>query len=416
MWSSKGKFHYHKVKDETFLVVSGSLRLDVEIEGVVRQKTKGRGQPWWVFVSHNGKRRSKKVGDRKAALAIARQIEEKLAAGSFQIQPQKQIPTFKEVSDRYFKLLEGAEMAPKTLSRYDGILRNHIIPKFGNREITNITRADIADFLSEARKEGYAVSDIELRLTVLNGTFNRALSEGLIDGLPTVNIKKEIRLKRKSPEPNPLTFDESEKILTTIEKHFQQYDFLHSMVFTALKAGLRLGELLGLRWGDIDFDEKQIYIQRTFDREFGPPKSKKNRRVDMTDSLIEVLKGHMLNEKKKGLRIKLGTLPEQVFTNQYGRVLQQNHIRYVWAKVLKKAKVEFHKFHSTRATFASQLLSLGADIYYVSKQLGHHSVKITESQYAKFIPVEGRAPQVNLLDEPTCSLPTPAHNKKAVTN
>ena len=71
---------------------------------IVRQKTKGKGNPWWVFITHNGKRTSRKVGDKKAADAIASIIRAKLQLEEFGFEEQKPVPTFKEYAQKWLDL------------------------------------------------------------------------------------------------------------------------------------------------------------------------------------------------------------------------------------------------------------------------------------------------------------------------
>ncbi len=92
---------------------------------IVRQKVKGKGQPWWVFVSHNGKRKSKQVGDKKAAEAVASKIRTTLKIGEFDLEDEKSNPTFKEYADSWIKTTVPATCKVSTLRDYQDILRIH---------------------------------------------------------------------------------------------------------------------------------------------------------------------------------------------------------------------------------------------------------------------------------------------------
>lgn len=212
------------------------------------------------------------------------------------------------------------------------------------------------------------------------------------------DIARRLRLKNTAPEPNPFDFDELKKILAVTDNHFN----LCPLIYTAFYSGLRIGELLGMRWEDVDFDDKLIWVRHTYHGHgrFGPPKSRKERFVEMADSLLAVLKAHRTDEMKKGLRLRGGTLPQQVFTNAYGRAISGEHVRHEWAKVLTAAGMPYRKLHSTRATYTSHLLMNGADPYWVKEQLGHSSIRTLETAYAKYIPTKDRVSQVNLLDTP----------------
>lgn len=367
---------------------------------IVRQKLKGKGLPWWVFVNHNGVRRSKKIGDRKAAEAVASRIREEIGNGAFNV-GRKDAPTFVELVERWIAFKENAGCAQGTIDAYRIQIDHHLVPVFGERRIDQITRAEICDHLLTARSQGYSASHVNLRLVCLTGVFNRAIDEGVLKENPATGIKRQTRLKNKEPKPVPFDFDEKEIILKTAYGNFIEFEWLYPLIFTAFFTGLRIGELAGLRWGDIDFKTKLIHVQRTRLRyEYGPTKGRKTRKVEMAESLIEVLKAHKKDEIKKGLHLKGGTLPEYVFITDYGHGLDTPRIRRVWTKVLKAAGLPFRKFHATRDTFASHALTKGAPIYWVSTQLGHASIVTTERVYARWVREEGKASFANLLDNP----------------
>ncbi len=96
----------------------------------VRQKIKGKGNPWWVFITHNGKRTSRKVGDKKAAEAVASTIQAKLQLGEFGFEDRKPIPTFKEVTGLWIK--QPHDWKESTRENYEGNLRIHALPHFGS--------------------------------------------------------------------------------------------------------------------------------------------------------------------------------------------------------------------------------------------------------------------------------------------
>jgi len=128
---------------------------------VIRQKTKGKGQPWWVFITHNGKRTSRKVGGKTAAKKVVVKIEAKLKLGEFGFEQQKgRVPTFKEYSDSWIKTTVPATCKASALKDYEDILTNHVLPVFKNHEITKITKGQIKDFLFEKLNKGYAVSTV----------------------------------------------------------------------------------------------------------------------------------------------------------------------------------------------------------------------------------------------------------------
>jgi len=189
---------------------------------------------------------------------------------------------------------------------------------------------------------------------------------------------------------------------------------------------MRFGELLAIRWGDIDFNHKEIilggnveerpflWVKRSFRRgKFAPPKNGKNRKVDISRELRDVLERHLINEKKKALKEGRGELPELLFHREE-KAIEQNYLRRIFKRILVKAKLREIKFHGMRHTYASLLLSKGVSPVYVKEQLGHSSIQITVDIYGKWIQTVGD-PAVNQLDAPTGTLYAPTEKEKAVT-
>ena len=365
----------------------------------VRQKVRGKGQPWWVFITHNGKRRSRKIGTKAAAKRIAAEIQEKLTRQEFNLEKEKPVPTFKEYSDKWLKDYVSVSCRESTYEEYNGILKNHVLPVFEDKPIDQVSRGAIRDFLLSKIKDDFSKSRVGLFKDVLSGVLGYALDEELIPANPTLGITKRLWPKSKRTKKTlsvnyVLTREELELFHDTCKTLVPE----HSAFFTmAAKTGMRLGELLALRWDDVDFNSSFFWVRRSYRRGiFTKPKNGKSRRVDMTPKLKAVLKQHLLKEKKECF--SLGVEPELVF-NRYGSVIEQNYIRRVFKRVLKKAGLRDIKLHGLRHSYASILLSEGANLFYVSKQLGHSGINITSDIYGHFIPSEGNR-EVDLLDSP----------------
>jgi hypothetical protein len=92
----------------------------------VRQKVRGKGNPWWVFIAHNGKRKSKMVGDKAAAEALASKIRERLKTGELQISPEKKMPTFGEYAKEWLYGYGETQLKYSTLKSYISVFKNHL--------------------------------------------------------------------------------------------------------------------------------------------------------------------------------------------------------------------------------------------------------------------------------------------------
>jgi integrase len=292
----------------------------------VRQKVKGKGNPWWVFISHNGKRTSRKVGDKKAAEAVASTIRAKLQLGEFGFEEEKPIPTFKEYSDKWIKITVPATCKASTVRDYQDILDLHILSVFKDLKRTDITRGKVKTFLLEKLNDGYATSTVAHFRNCLSGVLNLALDDEIIQANPAQRLGKGfLKAKDHKGDINPLTSDELKVLLDAVYKHFPKH---YSLFLLIARTGVRIGEALALKWGDLDFNGRFIEVKRSYVRDrISTPKNKKGRRVDMSLQLSESLKAHELESKKKGLVLGFGDKPEYVFTNEDGKIIDVSNWR-----------------------------------------------------------------------------------------
>jgi integrase len=390
----------------------------------VREKPKGSGE-WWIFINHRGKRMSKKAGKiEKRARDAAKQIEANLLLGDLGVlKGKEQVPTFGEYSEKYLAFIK-MNRRHSTYERYYQALRDHIKPDFGKKPLDEINRGDVRDFIL---KKSEKFKPLIFR-DIMSGVFNYAIDDEVINVNPVSGITKRLKMKRdKSEDVDPLNETDMDLFLNTCQEHFRTY---YPFFFMAARTGMRLGELLAVRWGDLDFSHKMnidgaiqerpfIWVKRSYRRaQFTKPKNGKTRKVDMSTELKTVLQEHKTREKKLTLKNGLGKLPELVF-HRNGKVIEQNYIRRVFKRVLVKAELREIKLHGLRHSFASQLLSTGESPVYVKEMLGHSSIQITVDIYGKWIPTE-RSAGVNKLDKQFKARNNPhpmrtSKNRKAVT-
>jgi integrase len=338
------------------------------------------------------------VGDKKAAEAVASTIRAKLQLGKFGFEDEKPIPTFKEYADSWIKTTVPATCKESTVRDYESLLENHILPVFGDHKMTSINRGAVKDFLLDKINSGYAKSTVSHMKNVLSGVFTKALDDEIIQANPTLQLGKNIlKTKDQKKHINALMPDELKQLLDAVAEHFPEH---YTLFLLLARTGMRIGEALALKWGDLDFNERFIEVKRSVVRgKITTPKSGKTRRVDMSLQLLETLKAHELESKKKGLALGLGGLPEYVFTNREGRLIDKNNWRRrVFYKALKKAKFRQIRIHDLRHTYATLRISKCDNIADVSNQLGHHSVKLTMDVYYQWFPGK-KKDEVDGLDD-----------------
>lgn len=373
----------------------------------VRERPSGSGI-WWIFIDHQGTRKAKKVGkDKKLATEAAKKIEAKLALGDMGImEEQLKSPIFREYAETWLHGYVKGMRRHSTFMRYQDILTRYIYPALGNKPVDEIRRGEIRDLLLKLNTRGLARATICLVRDVISGPLSFAHDEELIPVNPIVGITKRLQLRREKKKViEPLTGEKVGLFLETCAiKTPDHYPFF----LCAFRTGMRLGELLGLRWGDLDWHEKFILVQRSYKLgRMTPTKTGKVRRVDMSDQLIGAMGSLYTERKREALQEGRGEVVETVF-HRAGKPMEQNYIRRVFKRILVQAGLREIRLHDIRHTFASLLLSDGASPVYVKEQLGHSSIQMTVDIYGHLIPSSNRE-MVNRLDSQlSATQPQPA--------
>jgi len=385
----------------------------------VRQKIKGKGKPWWVFVSHKGRRTSKQIGSKGAARNVERKIEAKLALGEFGFEDEKPVPTFQEYYKKYFVMYSKINHKRSTIDSYENVFNKHVMPVFGKEKLNEIKRANIKDFLIQKQTSGLAPNSVKIMKSYISAVLTQAVDDEIIENNPASRTGKYIKNDNKEGKANPFTWDEKVLFEQTAEKHFYKH---YPLFLCALRTGMREGELIALKPGDIDFNGGFIEVQRNCVRgTVTTPKNGKTRRVDMSDQLASFLKTYLTERKLEALKKGWGEPPEWLFYNEDGKLIDVNNLRKrVFYKCLEKAGLKRIRFHDLRSTYATLRIQAGHNIADVSKQLGHSSIKVTVDVYYKWIPGISKD-EVNDLDlncAPKCTLSAPKDNlddKKRLT-
>src|SRR5262245_36912868 len=329
-------------------------------------KVRERNGAWWLYIDHKGKRKAKRVGTgpegKKAARVAAEKIQARLALGdSSYVEEHPRVPTLQEAADQWLALHMQLDQIRETTHReYQRTLRAYAYPRFGPKPVTTITRADVRDLLVDLKAQGKSRSLARNLLAPLSQTFNQLIDDGILTANPVS------RLGRYLKEPTDqrarveiLRPEEEGRLLDSARVHCPRY---FCLVLAALRTGLRIGELFGLQWDDIDFDQRFIEVRRTL-RDGGkvyPPKNKKIRRVDVSQQLLEELKRLRIERTEETLARGWGLVPRWVFCNTDGKPLWlSNFERRVFHRLLKKEGIRHIKFHTLRHTFASRLLQNG---------------------------------------------------------
>ena len=280
-------------------------------------------------------------------------------------------------------------LRPSSLTNYTGFLDNQIKnDPIATIKLNKLTTNDLQQFynrMSESgrvqRKEsqnkpkGLSAKSVRNIHCFISHAMNRAVDEKLISENPASRC---ILPKKEQKEIEILP-------LTDLQKFFEEAkkSGVFELYFTELATGLRRGELLGLKWTDIDFNANSIYIQRQITRTDGEvkesPLKTKNayRQIIVPPEVTEILK--QKKDRENGFS-------EYVFSSPTGGPISPDSVLKMLHRVLKRAGLEKVRFHALRHTFATMALQNGVDMKTLSGLLGHYSAGFTLDTYGHITP------------------------------
>lgn len=294
---------------------------------------------------------------------------------------------------------------PSTFERYEGIYRNYIKDK----EIYGLLLNDLKsihlqrhyNFLHENSK---TTSQIKNLNKLLKSFFNYAVDEGYIIKNPCSGKKVAIpgdgEFNIEEDEDDDIVVFTNEEI--NLIKSALLKNRIQALVLLNLGTGLRRGELLALKWSDLSDGYKNLKVQRSIKQvkiinadetsEYKTivqtPKTKSSyRTIPIPSTLVPILEKHKIMQLQD--KIKAGssyTDTDFIFTTESGSNIDTRNLRRAYERMLKKAGVEYKKFHALRHTYATKLFQKGVPLKTVQKLLGHSDISITANIYTHVMP------------------------------
>ena len=374
----------------------------------VRQKN----GDWWVFIHHDGQRTSKKVGDKKAAEVVAAKIQAKLVLGDFNFEdPASAKPvTFQDTAERWLESYAKVDCRPSTYEGYRRSLERFAYPRFGMTPLSEVSREDLKGMIDGMKTMKLSKATIKTAVAPIREIYNHAIDDGHQLQNPAARMGRFLKDKTdRRLKIVPLTAEEVQCLLDAAATCDQAsaesprrdvFPSLWLFLLCAVRSGLRLGEILGLQWGDVDYLGNFIEVRRGFTkRRLNLTKSGKIRRVDMSDQLCRAFQqAKEIREPELAIEGREFDPEEPVFRNSAGSRLDESRVsKTILRRCLLLAGLRQIRFHDLRHTFASLLLANRESLVYVKDQLGHHSIQITVDTYGHLIPGSNRA-AVNKLD------------------
>jgi len=334
-------------------------------------------------------------GARKAE--TARKLRDALSArdaGARRAPAKETVATFLD------SRLEGtrSSLRPRTFVSYSQIVRDHVKPTLGRIPLARLQPQQVQQLYAQLLSGGRAKKTVRN----VHVTLHRALAQAQRWRLVPTNVADLIDPPRVPPaEIKVLTPEQARKVLEV-----SRGDDLEALWTVALTAGLRQGELLSLRWPELDLDRGSLRVVASLIRIVGnepllvEPKSRHSRRqVDLSSGAVDALRRHRTNAIESALAA--GRAYDRngfVFRRPDGRPLSVTSTWKQWRRLLRAAEVPAMSFHSARHTAATLLLCANVHVKIVSEMLGHSSVSFTLDRYSHFIPTIQRE-AARVMDE-----------------
>ncbi len=288
---------------------------------------------------------------------------------------------YKDVLYKWIEI-KKLEIRKSSVCNYLQCINNWIVPRLGNDPVDDITKNDLQQFVIDFATTHKQNTVINLTKPI-SGSFGWAEENGYIAVSPWKNIKIPQDFAEK--EINVFTHDEVQKILKASS------GYKKDIIMIAYRTGMRIGEILSLKWEDVNFNEGFLSVRRTLSGygdsnliEITVPKTKgSRRRIELDKVTMEMLENRKIEDEG------------YIFRKQNGEIYSRQSINL--PQICKEVGIEPRSFHTLRHTHATVLLSAGVHPKIVQERLGHAKVSTTLDTYSHMIPGMQKA-AINVLN------------------
>lgn len=339
-----------------------------------------------IPIGYNGKKRIRHTetfyGEKKEAILYENEIKLSIKNKTY---INKSKITMKELLDEWLEYSKSI-WSPKTyVSNKHWV--NNIIKSIGHIHLQDLNVKLLEDFYNELRNNTkYSDKTIQHHYTIISTALNKAVVWGYTLNNPNTRIEKPKIRKKEIECYSP---EEVSKLIEALSDEPLKYQ---AIIMLALDSGARRGEITGLTWQDIDFDNSTMNINKSmqytkelgvFEKETKTPTS--NRRIYLSKTTIDILKKYQKEQLEK--KIKLGSKwgnSKRIFTTEYGEDMHPDIPSQILEKLIKRHSLKRITFHGLRHTCISLQISSGMQAQIISKRVGHSNVTVTHNTYSHF--------------------------------
>lgn len=358
-------------------------------EGSIYRRKDGR---WVAEMTIEGRKRKFVYGKTR------KEVQEKLKTALHEQQQGTLVEhTSKQTLEQFLNdWLENSQrqsVRPRTFERYEEVVRLHVAPVLGSHQLQKLSAQHLQAFYARKLDEGLSARTVG----ILHNLLHKALDTAMRWGLVTRNVCDLVSPPHaKGYEFKPLTVDEIHRLLKAARGHYME-----ALFSLALATGMRRGELMGLKWQDINFSTGTLQVRRTLVRvptklkndgesyvEAEPKTQKSKRNITIAPFALDALRQHRVRQ----LEAKLKAGPawkehDYIFCTSVGtHVNPTRDILDQLKALLKDADLPDIRFHDLRHSAATLLLSVGVHPKVVQELLGHSNISMTMDVYSHVLP------------------------------
>ena len=348
-------------------------------EGSIYKRSDGR---WAAALSLPGGKRRTLYGKTRQEVAGKLTAATRDRDTGIPATPQRQ--TVGQFLQRWIEESVRPTLRPRTFERYEGIVRNHLVPSIGRRTLHGLSPQDV-QALYTGKLDSLSARSVEH----IHAVLRRALGQALKWGLVARNVATLVDLPRPTRTAvRPFTAEEARRLIEVIRGHRME-----ALYVLCLTVGLRQGEALGLRWDDVDLDGGTLQVRTALQRFEGAyqlvePKTSRSRRTLALPEIAAAAVWEHYN-RQQDAKVEAGLIWEDwglVFTTPRGTPLNRHNVTREFQNLLEQVGLPRQRFHDLRHTCASLLLAQNVQARDVMEVLGHSQISLTMNTYSHVMP------------------------------